>query len=50
MIKRGDNIWTLANQEFEIPLWLIKKYNADLDFNALVPSQKLLIPVIEKIA
>jgi membrane-bound lytic murein transglycosylase D len=49
-IKRGDNIWTLANQEFEVPLWLIKKYNADLDFNALVPAQKVLIPIIEKIA
>jgi membrane-bound lytic murein transglycosylase D len=47
-IKRGDNIWTLSRQEFETPLWLIKRYNADVDFNALIPSQKLLIPVVEK--
>jgi membrane-bound lytic murein transglycosylase D len=47
-IKKGDTIWNLALEEFEVPLWLIKKYNADLDFNALVPSQKLLIPIIEK--
>jgi hypothetical protein len=47
-IKRGDNIWTLSHQEFEVPLWLIKRYNAGVDFGALVPSQKLLIPIIEK--
>jgi membrane-bound lytic murein transglycosylase D len=49
-IRPGDNIWTLSREEFEIPLWLIKKYNADIDFNALMPSQKLNIPVVEKIA
>jgi membrane-bound lytic murein transglycosylase D len=47
-IKKGDNIWTLSRQEFEVPLWLIKRYNADVDFRALIPSQKLLIPVVEK--
>ncbi|MEJ2285207.1 MAG: transglycosylase SLT domain-containing protein [Desulfobacterales bacterium] len=47
-IKRGDNIWTLSRQEFEVPLWLIKRYNADVDFGSLVPAQKLLIPIIEK--
>jgi hypothetical protein len=31
-----------------VPLWLIKRYNADVDFSALIPSQKLLIPVVEK--
>ncbi|NNL78664.1 MAG: transglycosylase SLT domain-containing protein, partial [Desulfobacterales bacterium] len=48
IIKRGDNVWTLSHQEFEVPLWLIKRYNAGVDFNALIPSQELLIPVIEK--
>jgi LysM repeat protein len=47
-IKKGDNIWTLSRQEFEVPLWLIKRYNADVDFGALIPSQKLLIPIVEK--
>ena len=49
-IKRGDNIWTLSRREFEAPLWLIKQYNGNVDFGALIPSQKLLIPVVEKIA
>jgi membrane-bound lytic murein transglycosylase D len=48
-IKKGDTIWDLSLAEFEVPLWLIKKYNIDLDFSALVPSQKLTIPIVEKI-
>ena len=47
-IKKGDNIWTLSRDEFEVPLWLIRRYNANLDIHALVPAQKLLIPIIEK--
>jgi len=47
-IKRGDNIWTLSHQEFEVPLWLIKRLNTGVDFSALRPSQKLVIPVIVK--
>jgi len=47
-VKKGDNIWTLSKDQFEVPLWLIKKYNAHLDFNTLLPSQKILIPIIEK--
>jgi membrane-bound lytic murein transglycosylase D len=47
-VRRGDNIWTLSKEKFEVPLWLIKKYNAHLDFSALYPSQELIIPVIEK--
>ena len=47
-IKKGDNIWTLSYQEFEVPLWLIKRYNTGVDFNSLVPAQKLLIPIVEK--
>jgi membrane-bound lytic murein transglycosylase D len=47
-IKKGDNIWTLSRQEFEVPLWLIMRYNAEVDFGALIPSQKLVIPIVEK--
>lgn len=46
-IKRGDNIWSLCQGEFELPFWLIKKYNENLDFNGLRPAQKLIVPVVE---
>ena len=48
-IKRGDNIWTLSRDEFDVPLWLIRRFNADIDFNALMPQQKLKVPIIQKL-
>ena len=46
-IKRGDNIWTLCTEVFELPLWVLIKYNPFIDFNSLKPSQKLIVPVVE---
>jgi peptidoglycan lytic transglycosylase D len=48
-LKKGDNIWALCNDTFDLPVWLIKKYNPDMDFNDLRWSQKILIPVVKEI-
>ncbi|MBN1847500.1 MAG: transglycosylase SLT domain-containing protein [Deltaproteobacteria bacterium] len=48
-IEKGDNIWTLCLKKFDLPFWLLKKYNADIDFQWLMPSQELFIPVVAKI-
>jgi len=48
-IRKGDNIWVLSNNKFEVPFWLIRKYNADTNFAGLRPNQELLVPVVEKI-
>lgn len=47
-VKSGDNIWGLCQNEFELPFWLIRKYNYHLDFNDLKPAQKLVIPAVSK--
>jgi membrane-bound lytic murein transglycosylase D len=48
-LKKGDNIWTLCNDTFDLPVWLIKKYNPDVDFNDLRWSQKIVVPVVKEI-
>lgn len=48
-IKKGDNIWLLSNNEFEVPFWLLKKYNTDKNFDGLRPNQQLLVPVVGRI-
>ena len=47
-IKKGDSIWKLTRVDFEIPLWLLKRYNSALDFGSLIPSQMLYIPIVQK--
>ena len=46
-IRRGDNIWTLCKAQFDLPVWLIKKYNLSVNLNKLIPGQKILIPIVE---
>ena len=48
-IKNGDNIWTLCQEVFEVPFWLIYQYNSELNINRLSPSQKLIVPRVEVI-
>lgn len=47
-VKPGETIWTLSNRIFDLPAWLIQKYNPEVDFSDLRHSQKLVIPVVEK--
>ena len=39
-IKKGDTLWTLANEEFELPLWLIRRYNPDNRSHHIGPLSK----------
>lgn len=48
-IKKGDNLWRLCHDEFELPFWLIKQYNADFDFHALRLGTEIKVPVVSKI-
>jgi membrane-bound lytic murein transglycosylase D len=47
-LQKGDNIWTLCNDTFEMPVWLLKKYNPTVDFADLRWLQKLVVPVIKE--
>jgi membrane-bound lytic murein transglycosylase D len=47
-VQRGDNLWTLGLNKFDIPMWLLKNCNPEIDFAALRMQQKLVVPTIEK--
>ncbi len=48
-IKRGDSMWDLSDAFNGLPLWLIKKYNPDLNLASLSPGQEVQIPEIEEL-
>ena len=47
-VRRGDSYWTLCRDKFDIPLWLLKHYNSEVDLADLRYRQKLMIPMLEK--
>jgi len=49
VIKPGDSIWLLAQQRYNIPIWLLRQYNPDLDLGAVKPGVKLIVPTVEPI-
>ncbi|MDQ7016978.1 MAG: LysM peptidoglycan-binding domain-containing protein [Gammaproteobacteria bacterium] len=47
-IRRGDSLWRLAKRTYKLPLWLLRQYNPDVNFNAVHPGMKITIPKIER--
>jgi len=47
-VKQGDTIWDISRKKFDVPLWLLKKYNTHLDYTRLEPSSSLQIPILKK--
>lgn len=47
-VRRGDNFWSICREKFEIPMWLLKHCNPDIDLADLRAQQQIQIPVIEK--
>ena len=50
VIKSGESIWVLAQQRYNIPIWLLRQYNPDLDLGAIRPGATLVIPLVEPTA
>jgi membrane-bound lytic murein transglycosylase D len=46
VIKSGESIWVLAQQRYNIPIWLLRQYNPDLDFGTVRPGTRLVIPTL----
>jgi membrane-bound lytic murein transglycosylase D len=49
-IRSGESIWVLAQQRYNIPIWLLRQYNPDLDLGDIRPGTKLVIPIVEATA
>ena len=47
VIKRGESVWVLAQQRYNIPIWLLRQYNPDLDLGSIKPGTTLVIPTVE---
>ncbi len=47
-VASGDSLWRLTGPDTGIPLWLLRQYNPDIDFNRLQPGTEVEIPVLKK--
>ncbi len=47
-LRRGESLWTLAHKTYGVPVWLIHRYNPDVDLSEFKPGIELRIPIAEK--
>ncbi len=44
----GDSLWVLSKRRFDVPIWLLRQYNPDIDLNALSAGTRLTIPTLRE--
>ena len=47
-IRRGQSVWKLAKRRYKIPIWLLRQYNPDLNFNKIKPGMVITFPKIDE--
>ncbi|TKB06734.1 LysM peptidoglycan-binding domain-containing protein [Desulforhopalus sp. IMCC35007] len=48
-VSAGDTLWDLCYNKFEIPLWLLERYNSTINLAQLNRDQELIIPIVQQI-
>jgi membrane-bound lytic murein transglycosylase D len=46
VIARGDSIWLLALRDYDVPVWLFRQYNPELDLHNVQPGMVVRFPVL----
>jgi membrane-bound lytic murein transglycosylase D len=48
-VLAGDTLWDLCHNRFDIPLWLLERYNSTIDLARIHTKQELIIPVVQQL-
>jgi membrane-bound lytic murein transglycosylase D len=50
IVKPGESLWILAARRYNVPVWLLRQYNPDLDFDRIQPGTIVKFPRLKAIA
>ena len=48
-LQHGESIWALAKKTYQVPVWLLRQYNPDLDLDRVGSGVQVSIPVLERV-
>ena len=46
VIEPGESIWILALRKYDVPMWLFRQYNPEVDLDAVTPGTPVRFPVL----
>jgi membrane-bound lytic murein transglycosylase D len=49
VIKAGESLWVLARRTYNVPLWLLRQFNPDLDPDRIKPGAVVVFPLLKPI-
>ena len=44
IVRRGESVWILALRKYDVPVWLFRQYNPELDLNNVQRGTRLNFP------
>ena len=50
IVRRGESLWVLALRTYQIPVWLLRQFNPDLDLDRVTPGTVVKFPELQAIA
>jgi membrane-bound lytic murein transglycosylase D len=50
VIKAGESLWVLAERTYKVPVWLLRQYNPDLNFDRVQPGTVVKFPRLKAVA
>jgi membrane-bound lytic murein transglycosylase D len=50
VVRPGESLWVLAERKYKVPVWLLRQYNPDLDFDRIQPGIVVKFPRLRAIA
>ncbi|MDH3265787.1 MAG: lytic transglycosylase, partial [Gammaproteobacteria bacterium] len=49
VIARGESIWLLALRQYDVPVWLFRQYNPEVDLDSVRPGTTVHFPVLTSV-
>ena len=46
IVDRGESVWVLSLREYDVPIWLFRQYNPELDLHSVRRGTQLHFPVL----
>ena len=46
VVRRGESVWILALRKYDVPVWLFRQYNPELDLNNVQRGTRLNFPIL----
>ncbi|HZD54584.1 MAG TPA: LysM peptidoglycan-binding domain-containing protein, partial [Woeseiaceae bacterium] len=48
VVQPGESVWILSLERYDVPVWLFRQYNPELDLHDVRPGTRLNFPILEE--